>query len=170
MHSAGCDLGGKGMSKKNAIVKQAVSQLPDTSIRKYADVLEAVKERISSARLEASIAVNTRLITLYWQIGNDIISRIEADDWGSQVIGRLSGDLRKAFPDMKGLSERNLRYMRQFAEAYPSDSIWQQPVAKLPWGHNLVLMQRIPDEEERRFYAWEMKLFTFMTALIHQYV
>jgi predicted nuclease of restriction endonuclease-like (RecB) superfamily len=120
------------MSKRSAIVKQAVSQLPDASIRKYADVLEAVKERISSARLEASIAVNTRLITLYWQIGQDIISRIESDDWGSQVIGRLSGDLRKVFPDMKGLSERNLRYMRQFAEAYPGDSIWQQPVAKLP--------------------------------------
>ena len=68
------------MSKQSAIMKQTVSQLPDTSTGKYSDVLEAVKERISSARLEASVAVNTRLIALYWQIGKDIISRIEACD------------------------------------------------------------------------------------------
>src|ERR1035437_4675220 len=106
------------MSAEIAIVQQAVAQLPDASLSDYFEVLEAVKERISSARLEVSVAVNTRLITLYWQIGKDIISRIEKDDWGSKVIGRLSRDLRMSFPDMKGLSERNLRYMRQFAEAY----------------------------------------------------
>ena len=140
------------MSSDIAIVQQAVSQLPDASRSDYSEVLAAVKERISSARLEVSLAVNSRLMTLYWQIGTDIISRIEKEDWGSQVIGRLSRDLRISFPNMKGLSERNLRYMRQFAEAYPEGSIWQQAVAKLPWGHNLLLL-RVPDMQERQFYA-----------------
>ena len=63
---------------------------------------------------------------LYWQIGRDILGRQEHEGWGTKVIDRLAGDLRRAYPDMTGLSPRNLKYMRAFAEAWPDESIVQQ--------------------------------------------
>lgn len=90
---------------------------------------------------------------LYWQIGRDVLVRQAEQGWGAKVIERLSHDLRTAFPDMKGFSPRNLKYMRQFAEAWPEESIVQQVVAQLPWGHNLVLLTKVKDPEQRAAYA-----------------
>jgi hypothetical protein len=50
------------------------------------------------------------------------------------VIGRLSDDLSKAFPEMRGFRPSDLKYMRSFAEAYPDQQFMQQVVAQLPWG------------------------------------
>jgi hypothetical protein len=61
--------------------------------------------------------------------------------WGAKVIDRLAADLRHAFPEMKGFSPRNLKYMRAIAEAYPDAEIVQQPVAQIPWGHNLRILR-----------------------------
>lgn len=69
------------------------------------------------------------------------------------MIDRLAQDLRAAFPDMKGFSPRNLKYMRAFAEAWPDAEFVQQAVALLPWGHNLVLLDKLPGPETRRWYA-----------------
>jgi predicted nuclease of restriction endonuclease-like (RecB) superfamily len=73
--------------------------------------------------------------------------------WGARVIDRLSHDLRVAFPDMTGLSPRNLKYMRAFAAAWPDRAIVQQAVAQLSWSHNLVLLDRLPDAGARLWYA-----------------
>jgi hypothetical protein len=69
------------------------------------------------------------------------------------VIDRLARDLRNAFPDMKGLSSRNLKYMRSFAEAYPEPAIVQQVVAQIPWGHNIILIDKAKDPSARLWYA-----------------
>ena len=119
----------------------------------YADWLADLKGRIQTARLRATLAVNRELVLLYWQIGRDILARQAEQGWGSKVIERLSHDLRTAFPEMKGFSPRNLKYMRAFAEAWPDESIVQQAAAQLPWGHNLVLLDRLKDPAERLAYA-----------------
>ena len=75
--------------------------------------------RIREARLRSALAVNNELISLYWSIGKDILSRQEQEGWGAKIIDRLSADLHRDFPEMTGLSARNLKYMRAFAEAYP---------------------------------------------------
>ncbi|QUY62948.1 PDDEXK nuclease domain-containing protein [Gulosibacter molinativorax] len=93
------------------------------------------------------------MVALYWQIGQDIIERQARQGWGAKVIDRLAHDLRVAFPDVRGMSARNLRYMRDFAKAWPDFEIWQQAAAKLPWGHNMVLIDRIKDAERRLLYA-----------------
>jgi predicted nuclease of restriction endonuclease-like (RecB) superfamily len=93
------------------------------------------------------------LISLYWQIGHDILIRQAQQGWGAKVIERLSGDLRAAFPEMKGFSRANLMYMRAFAEAWPDAAIVQQVVEQLPWGHNLVLLTRLKDTQQRLAYA-----------------
>lgn len=119
----------------------------------YADWLSELKTRIHTAQQRATLAVNRELVLLYWQIGRDILARQAEQGWGSKVIERLAQDLRTAFPDMKGFSRANLMYMRAFAEAWPDSEIVQQAVGQLPWGHNLVLLTRLKDPQQRLAYA-----------------
>jgi predicted nuclease of restriction endonuclease-like (RecB) superfamily len=119
----------------------------------YADWLAELKARIHGAQQRATLAVNRELVLLYWQIGRDILTRQGQQGWGAKVIERLSQDLRTAFPEMKGFSPRNLKYMRAFAEAWPDEKFVQEVLAQLPWGHNLVLLDRLSTPEERRWYA-----------------
>jgi predicted nuclease of restriction endonuclease-like (RecB) superfamily len=119
----------------------------------YVSLLRELKERIRSARLRTAAAVNQSLVMLYWSLGREILARQTTEGWGARVIERLSADLRRDFPEMKGLSARNLGYMKAFAEAYPDLEILQQLVAKLPWGHNLRLLEAVQDPDERIWYA-----------------
>jgi predicted nuclease of restriction endonuclease-like (RecB) superfamily len=119
----------------------------------YGDWLAELKSRIHTAQQRAALAVNRELVLLYWQIGRDILERQAQQGWGAKVIERLAHDLRTAFPDMKGFSRANLMYMRAFAEAWPDAEIVQQAVGRLPWGHNLVLLTRLKDPQQRLAYA-----------------
>lgn len=119
----------------------------------YTDWLADLKSRIHTAQQRATLAVNRELVLLYWQIGRDILARQASQGWGAKVIERLAHDLRAAFPDMKGFSRANLMYMRAFAEAWPDAGIVQQAVGQLPWGHNLVLLTRLKDAQQRLAYA-----------------
>src|ERR1700738_4408023 len=89
----------------------------------YGDFLRALKERIRQAQLRAATAVTQELVLLYWGIGKEILVRQRQDGWGTRVIERLAKDLRSEFPDMQGLSPRNLGYMKAFAEAWPDEAI-----------------------------------------------
>lgn len=124
---------------------------PDLS-NDYAALLAELKERIAAARLKAALAVNSELILLYWQIGRDILRRQRDQGWGAKVVDRLAADLHRAFPEMTGLSARNLKYMRSFADAYPDFKIVQQLVAQLPWGHVVTLLGAVKKAEEREWY------------------
>ncbi|MFJ6537692.1 YhcG family protein [Paenarthrobacter sp. NPDC091711] len=118
----------------------------------YSDLLDALKERVRRARQTALRTVNTQLIELYWSIGKTVMERQQVERWGSGVMGRLAEDLRAEFPEMKGLSRRNLFYMRAFATAWP-DPIVQQAVAQLPWGHITVLLDKANTRQHRDWYA-----------------
>lgn len=122
------------------------------SIQAYQDLLELVKSRVMTSRYQAARAVNRELILLYHHIGTEILGRQKEYGWGAKVISRLSNDLKKSFPEMKGFSPRNLKYMRLFAETYQDVQFVQQVVAQLPWGHNVFLMDLVPDYETRLFY------------------
>lgn len=118
----------------------------------YAAWLAELKTLIRTTRVKASLAVNRELIQLYWRIGNEIISRQDRQGWGAKVIDQLAKDLRHEFPDMTGLSPTNLKYMRRFAETWPQNAIGQQLVDQLPWGHNIQIMVRLPDQQTREWY------------------
>ena len=126
--------------------------LPDTNDHSYQTWLTDLKERVKRAQLKAALAVNAELIKLYWQIGKSILEKQAELGWGSGVIKQLSRDLRKAFPDMKGLSQRNLEYMRRLAEFYPDEAIAQQLVAQIPWGHNMRILDKVKDHDQRLWY------------------
>lgn len=118
----------------------------------YGALLEDIKSQVRTARVHAARKVNTELILLYWKIGKLIRARQSEEGWGTRVIARLADDLRTEFPGMRGLSQRNLVYMRTLATEYP-DPITQHPAAQLPWGHILVLLDRLPDPRVRDWYA-----------------
>jgi predicted nuclease of restriction endonuclease-like (RecB) superfamily len=143
----------------------------------YAEFLESLKVRVRQAQTHAMLSVNRELIRLYWEIGGEIVQRQEKANWGQQVLERLADDLQKVLPGVGGFSRSNVFRMRAFylayrttemvalpvrqtkrskvaqpvrqsAEAGPPD-----PVALLPWGHNVVLMQKVKAAEQRLWYA-----------------
>lgn len=120
--------------------------------RGYGEALSELKARIQRARLRTVLAANAAMIQLYWDIGCTILARQAREGWGAKVIDRLSADLRVAFPDMSGLSPRNLLFMRGFAEAYPEAKIVKQLVSQLPWGHVVKLLQRVKAPDARHWY------------------
>jgi predicted nuclease of restriction endonuclease-like (RecB) superfamily len=118
----------------------------------YDEFLRDLKERIRTAQIKAALAVNRELVLLYWQIGCQILARQKSEGWGAKVVEQLAKDLKSEFPDMTGLSSRNLKYMRTFAEAYPDEAIVQQLVAQIPWGHNVRILDMVKDPEQRLWY------------------
>jgi len=118
----------------------------------YPAFLQSLKERIRQAQVRAALSVNRELVLLYWQIGREILNRQEQEGWGAKVIDRLAQDLRQAFPQMKGFSPRNLKYMRAFAQAYPEEAFVQQAAAQIPWFHNCLILDRLKDPAEREWY------------------
>jgi predicted nuclease of restriction endonuclease-like (RecB) superfamily len=141
-------------SKRPADPKRTPSaRKPSTLLPEgYDALLGQLKERIRTAQLRAAVAVTHELVVLYWQIGRDILSRQEREGWGTKIIDRLAADLRRAYPDMTGLSPRNLKYMRAFAEAWPEEPIVQQLAAQIPWFHNCILLDKLTDRKERTWY------------------
>lgn len=119
----------------------------------YDQLLRDVKARVRAAQVRAALAVNSELVLLYWQIGADISWRMREQGWGAKFVDQLAADLRREFPDMKGFSPRNLRYMRSFAEAWPDEPILQEALAKITWYHNIALLEKLASPEERLWYA-----------------
>jgi len=118
----------------------------------YPTILNALKQKIQAAQIKAVLAVNEHLLLLYWDLGQAILEQQAQSGWGGKVIQQLAKDLKKAFPDQKGFSERNLKYMRLFADAYPDRLFVQQVVAQIPWSHNLLLLEKVKDLETRKWY------------------
>ena len=119
----------------------------------YKALLAGLKRRIQEAQVRAGLAVNRELVLLYWSIGREILVRQDREGWGAKVIDSLARDLHQSFPEMKGLSPRNLKYMRALAEAWPEESIVQQAAAQIPWFHNCTLLDKVKDPLERLWYT-----------------
>ena len=119
----------------------------------YAALLGEIKERIRTERVRVVLAANEAMVLLYWDIGKAILARQEREGWGAGTIDRLSHDLREAFPDMRGFSPRNLKYMRAFAAAWPEREIVQEVLAQITWYHNIALLEKVDDERVRLWYA-----------------
>jgi predicted nuclease of restriction endonuclease-like (RecB) superfamily len=119
----------------------------------YKALLADLKRRIQEAQVRAGLAVNRELVLLYWSVGREILIRQEREGWGAKVIDSLARDLHQSFPEMRGLSPRNLKYMRALAEAWPEESIVQQAAAQIPWFHNCTLLDKVKDPLERLWYT-----------------
>ena len=119
----------------------------------YANLLTSLKARIQQTRIKTVLSANSAMVMLYWDIGVSILERQQTEGWGAKVIDRLSFDLKEAFPDMKGFSSRNLKYMRKFAESWRDRQLVQRTVALIPWRSNLALLDKLKDPKQRLWYA-----------------
>jgi predicted nuclease of restriction endonuclease-like (RecB) superfamily len=132
----------------------------------YRAFVESLKERVRTAHIRASISVNQELVLLYWRIGKDILARQAEFGWGAKIVDRLAKDLRVAFPEMKGFSARNLKYMRGFAEAWPDEEFVQQAAAQIPWFHNVIILQKVKEPAARRFYLEHTRVNGWSRAVL----
>lgn len=112
----------------------------------YLQFIEEIKNEIRQQRVSIVLNANSSMICLYWNIGKAILEKQEKEGWGTKVIDRVSKDLKDAFPDMSGFSPRNIKYMRKFAECWSDYEFVQQVVAQIPWGQNVVLLDKISDD------------------------
>jgi predicted nuclease of restriction endonuclease-like (RecB) superfamily len=126
----------------------------------YVQAFERLKDRIYESRRNAALSVNQELIKLYWDIGNILHEKQKVEKWGTGIIERLVKDIQNTFPGIEGFSRTNLFRMRLFYLAYQkvAQTVPQLdvlPVFKIPWGHNIILLQKLDSEEERVWYAEE---------------
>jgi predicted nuclease of restriction endonuclease-like (RecB) superfamily len=133
------------------------------SLKFYLNTLEEIKKRIRDAQVKSILSVNSEMICMYWDIGEIIYNRQKKEGWGAKTIFKLSNDIHNEIPEIKGFSERNIKFMVQLYKEYVVKySIGKQPVSQLekrkqivsqiPWGHNILLMQRISDMSIRFWY------------------
>ncbi|MGN0688609.1 MAG: YhcG family protein [Oscillospiraceae bacterium] len=115
----------------------------------YLDIVETIKLEIKSAQYKAAVSVNRELIMLYYNIGR-IIN--EHKTWGNKFIENLAADIRISFPDTKGYSIRNLKYMSKFAAEYPDEQFVQTVSAQIPWSHNCVILDKVKEFSKREWY------------------
>ena len=117
--------------------------------QEYLSIIENIKKEIKDAQYRAAVHVNADMLILYYDIGCVIN---EHKLWGNKFIDNLATDIKISFPESKGYSVRNLKYMTKFAETYPDREFVQQVVAQIPWGHNIVLLDKVADMDERKWY------------------
>lgn len=118
----------------------------------YGEFLQEIKNKIISAHISVVRRVNKELINLYWEIGRSIVEKQKLYKWGQSIVEKLSKDLQSEFPNVQGFSSRNLWDMKRFHEAYKDYPILRQAVAEIPWGHHLVILNKISNIEERQYY------------------
>ncbi|MBP7075254.1 MAG: DUF1016 family protein [Rhabdochlamydiaceae bacterium] len=118
----------------------------------YLNFLNQVKIDIQQTQLGSALSVTRELICLYWRIGRGLSAKVSEEGWGAKTIERFARDISFSFPDLSGFSFRNLKYMRQFAESYPNES-WATAVAQIPWGHNIILMEKVTNVDKRLWYV-----------------
>lgn len=121
----------------------------------YQNWLNAIKQRVQSARLRVALAANRELILFYWELGAQIVEKQAQSQWGDKLIPQLSADLQKAFPELKGLSASNLKYCLRFYQFYATPAaaaFGQQPVDQIPWGHNILIFTKCDTVNEAGFY------------------
>ncbi|PJG59710.1 PDDEXK nuclease domain-containing protein [Aeromonas cavernicola] len=138
----------------------------------YRQWLSDLKTRFRQVQLKAAVAVNTELLQFYWGLGADIQAKQAAQAWGSGFLEHLSQDLMQAFPEIKGFSLRNLKYIRQWHSFWASSAIGQQAVAQLvsiPWGHNLTIISKCQRHAEALYYVQQTQTHGWSrSVLTHQ--
>jgi len=161
------------------------------SDKNYKNWLADIKLKIRSAQLKAAVKVNTELLGLYWQLGADIVEKQTYSKWGDGFLLQLSRDLTIEFPDMKGFSVSNLKYIKQWYKFYsqgktlsqqavgliakqsvPTNQINQQSIGQIvqiPWGHNIAIITKCKNINESLYYVQNTIAHNWSrSVLVHQ--
>lgn len=119
----------------------------------YGTFLSDLTEHIHTSQLRAALALNQKLIALYWQLGQLILKQEKQGTWNDTAVSRMSRNLKLTFPNANEFSPQELGYMRALAAACPDEKLVQQVFIHLPWEHNRVLLRDLDSQEQRVWYA-----------------
>lgn len=117
--------------------------------KNFKQIINIIKSDIKATGLKTAIQVNRNLIELYFRLGKILYDNYE---YGNKFIDEVARELKLEYPNATGYSVRNLKYMKKFYAEYKDDELVQQLVAQVPWGHNVVLMDKVKDKEIRKIY------------------
>jgi len=118
--------------------------------------IEELKQKIHSARRKVALSINSQLLELYWELGKEIVAKQNKSNWGSNFIENIATELKHEFPEIKGFSRRNLYAIKQWYLFYSEKfEFVPQFVAQIPWGHNRLIITKIKNIDEARFYCHE---------------
>ncbi len=129
-----------------------------TSTKEYASIVSVIKLRIKESQIKAALSVNKELLELYWYIGQIVTEQQRAGYWGPAAVEQLANDLQQSFPGIAGFSRTNVFRMKAFFETYAKipqlvGNMQTAPIFTIPWGHNVVLMEKVKKNDERLWYA-----------------
>ncbi len=131
--------------------------MPNIETTEYKEFIKEIKQRIKEVQIKAFLQVNRTLLEFYWELGSKIVQKEKKAYWGSGFLKNMSRDLMLEFPDIKGLSLRNIKYIRQWYLFYSTENQkGQQVVAQLVlilWGHNLHIVTKCKDINQALFYV-----------------
>jgi predicted nuclease of restriction endonuclease-like (RecB) superfamily len=150
--------------------KKTNSEQVPSGVNNYNEFLAELKAKICQAQIQAALSVNRELILLYWQIGREILERQKVEGWGTKVIDQIAKDLKISFPEIRGFSPRNLRYMRTFADVYRSYEFVQEVAAQIPWFHNCLLLDSVQDPVEREWYTRQTIQYGWSRAILNHQI
>jgi len=137
----------------------------------YKNFIQEIKSKIQSSQIKASLKVNEELLRLYWDLAKMIVSKQKESSWGSSFIEILSQDLKKEFPDMKGFSITNIKYMRKWYLFWHDEKSPQlvDEIFSIPWGHNREIVTKAKTRDEALFYVRETIQNNYSrVVLLHQ--
>ncbi len=140
--------------KKSPANTQSANLVP----KEYAKFLNHIKKDILQTQLKAALSVTKELTLLYWRIGKELSEKTASEEWGTKVVEKLANDLQNAFPGIAGFSKSNIFRMRSFFVAYDNcrtaaRQLEESPITMIPWGHNVVLLEKLQDNKQRLWYA-----------------
>lgn len=130
-------------------VSGTISEMPGG----YSEFIKEIISDIKKQKIQTFLNANSDMILLYWRIGKCVLEKQNNEGWGAKVIDRMATDIKENFPDMSGFSPRNIKYMRKFAEIYPDVEFVQGVIAQIPWSTNICLMEKLQDNDARKWYA-----------------
>ncbi|KPA10387.1 protein containing DUF1016 [Candidatus Magnetomorum sp. HK-1] len=119
----------------------------------YKQFIQHIKQTIQNSQIKAAVSVNRELLNLYWHMGKQIVEKQKQTTWGSGFIVRMSQDLQSEFPDMKGFSLSNIKYMRQWFLYFEKSQQVVGQLTQIPWGHNIAIISKCKNLDEAIFYV-----------------
>ncbi len=141
----------------------------ETLHNEYTLFLSDIKLKIRQAQYEAMRSVNTRLVRLYWEIGQSITEKQQEAGWGKSVVENLAKDLQAEFPGMRGFSARNLWLMVDFYSEFHGVEFLQSLIAEISWTHHIIILSKCKDNRKRQFYILATKKFGWTSRVLsHQ--
>lgn len=147
-----------------------VKNVQAEDLKEYKAFFKEIKEKILTSQVKAALAINHELMNLYWEIGSKIHLKQKDEGWGAKTVENLAKDLKSTFPEMKGFSLTNIKYMVQFAKEYPEFAISQQVVGQIPWGHNILLLQKLDTLQDRLWVARWMTSWDTEPSFIEAFI